>query len=193
MNEFFDFALRLLNQFAGGPGPIENNLVRFGLPAILWGGLLIVAWSRQREQDLPREKLLVWGFGLGFASALLMPENIIRSWWEQAPPVNENEWCSWVIESAKKLHVTGLALLWRFVQLGLIDKKTVIESERWRVIHESEEYRPRRFSLNFIETLSQGLEEGRISVRRTAALLDLSIDDLADLFREHDLEPPFDI
>ena len=72
MSRFFDFFLQLLSQFAGGPGPIENNLVRFGLPAVLWGALLVVAWSRQREQDLPREKLLVWGFGLGFASALLM-------------------------------------------------------------------------------------------------------------------------
>ncbi|MGC9334150.1 MAG: GAF domain-containing protein, partial [Anaerolineae bacterium] len=55
-----------------GPGPMENSLVRFGLTAILWGALLIVAWSRQRNQDLPREKLLVWGFGLGFTSAVLM-------------------------------------------------------------------------------------------------------------------------
>lgn len=72
MDTIFDFMLHLLSQFAGGPGLMENNLVRFLLPAILWGALLIVAWTRQREQDLPREKLLVWGFGLGVASALLM-------------------------------------------------------------------------------------------------------------------------
>jgi hypothetical protein len=70
--KFLDFLLRLLSQFAGGPGPMENNLVRFGLPAILWGALLIVAWSRQRQRELPREKLLVWGFGLGFGSQMLM-------------------------------------------------------------------------------------------------------------------------
>ena len=67
-----DFFLLLLRQFAGGPGPIENNLVRFGLPAILWGMLLLVAWSRQRTRVLPREKLLTWGFGLGFARELFM-------------------------------------------------------------------------------------------------------------------------
>ena len=72
MSRFLDFFLQMLSQFAGGPGPMENNLVRFGLPAVLWGALLIVAWSRQRDHDLPREKLLVWGFGLGFAGALLM-------------------------------------------------------------------------------------------------------------------------
>jgi nitrate/nitrite-specific signal transduction histidine kinase len=72
MSEVLEFFLRFLSQFAGGPGPMENSLVRFGLTAILWGALLIVAWSRQRNQDLPREKLLVWGFGLGFTSAVLM-------------------------------------------------------------------------------------------------------------------------
>ena len=46
--------------------------MRFGLPALLWLALLIVAWSRQRQQELPREKLLVWGFGLGLARELFM-------------------------------------------------------------------------------------------------------------------------
>jgi nitrate/nitrite-specific signal transduction histidine kinase len=67
-----DLLLLGLRQFAGGPGPPENNLVRFGLPAILWGVLLGIAWSRRRAQVLPREKLLVWGFGLGLARELYM-------------------------------------------------------------------------------------------------------------------------
>ena len=33
MTKLSDFILLLLNQFAGGPGPRENNLMRFGLPA----------------------------------------------------------------------------------------------------------------------------------------------------------------
>lgn len=72
MSEVLEFLLQLLSQFAGGPGPMENNLARFGLRAILWGALLIVARLRQRQKDLPRERLLAWGFGLGFAGALIM-------------------------------------------------------------------------------------------------------------------------
>jgi signal transduction histidine kinase len=72
MDTFLDLLLLGLCQFAGGPGPPENNLVRFGLPAMLWGMLLVVAWSRQRTRELPRERLLVWGFGLGFARELFM-------------------------------------------------------------------------------------------------------------------------
>ena len=72
MEQITDFVLLLLAQFAGGPGPRENNLIRFGLPAILWAVLLAVAWSRQRREELPREKLLVWGFGLALARELYM-------------------------------------------------------------------------------------------------------------------------
>jgi GAF domain-containing protein len=72
VTKLLDFILLLLSQFAGGPGPRENNLMRFGLPALLWGVLLVVAWLRQRQHDLPREKLLVLGFGLGLARELFM-------------------------------------------------------------------------------------------------------------------------
>ncbi len=72
MEGFVEYILLLLSQFAGGPGSIENNLMRFGIPAIMWGVLLVVAWSRQRESERPREKWLVWGFGPALARELLM-------------------------------------------------------------------------------------------------------------------------
>ena len=128
-----------------------------------------------------------------FASALLMPEAVLRKWWERAPDGNETEWRAWVFELANELHVTVPALLWRFVQLGMLEKSIVADSERWSTAHEMIEYKPRRFSLDFVKTLGQGIGEGRISVRRAAELVDLSIDELAELFREHSLEVPFDI
>lgn len=72
MEKFFDFVLLLISQFAGGTGQMENNLVRFSIPAVTYGALLLVAWSRQRESHPQRERLLVWGFGLGAASAIVM-------------------------------------------------------------------------------------------------------------------------
>ena len=71
-NEFLDFLVLLLNQFAGGPGSPANNLVRFGLPAdywpaftILWVAVILtlvlvvfalLAWVR-RTWSLPRRLL----------------------------------------------------------------------------------------------------------------------------------------
>jgi signal transduction histidine kinase len=72
VDQLSELLLQLLTQFAGGPGPAENNLVRFALPAVLWAILLYVAWSRQRHEDHPREKLLVWGFALGLLRELFM-------------------------------------------------------------------------------------------------------------------------
>lgn len=72
MNQPLEFLIQLLSQFAGGPGPPENNLVRFGLAAIFWGVLLLVAWNRQGQQQRPRERLLVAGFALAFFREMFM-------------------------------------------------------------------------------------------------------------------------
>ena len=66
MDSFYEFLLTLFAQFGGGPGPPENNLVRFGLAALCWGVLLIFTWAHQRGRDLPRERWLLIGFGLAF-------------------------------------------------------------------------------------------------------------------------------
>lgn len=67
-----NFLLLLIRQFAGGPGPVENNLVRFGSAAIFWLALLLIAWTRQKNQNLPREKLLIFGFGFALIRELIM-------------------------------------------------------------------------------------------------------------------------
>ena len=72
MSDLGEVLLIFIKQFAGGPGPPENNLMRFALPALLWGSLLFIAWRRQRVQHRPRERLLIWGFALGLTRELIM-------------------------------------------------------------------------------------------------------------------------
>jgi hypothetical protein len=48
-------------------------------------------------------------------------------------------------------------------------------------------------SLPFAEILAQAIAEGRVSVRRAAGLVSLTIEDLADLFRRNGIEVPFDV
>ncbi|MFZ5916655.1 MAG: GAF domain-containing protein [Chloroflexota bacterium] len=76
MKGLFDLLLVWMSRFAGGPGPKEDNLLRFSLPAVVWFVLFIIAWTRQRQHELPREKLLVWGFGLGLARELFMLSHV---------------------------------------------------------------------------------------------------------------------
>ena len=128
-----------------------------------------------------------------FASALLMPENTLRKLLKRAPHYGDTEWLTWVDESALKLRVSAPALQWRLVQLDLLPKKAVDNSHRLVIEDETVEERPRRFSSDFVRVLSHGIEDGRISVRRASALVSLSVDKLADLFREYSLEVPFEI
>ena len=71
MNDLLDFLLNFISQFAGGPGPPENNFVRFGLAAILWGILLATAWNRAHGESHERERLLLAGFGLALFRELI--------------------------------------------------------------------------------------------------------------------------
>ncbi len=72
MNTFWDYLLTVLTKYGGGAGGPPNELVRFSLTAIFFAILFYIAWSRQRQGDYPREKLLVWGFGLGLGRELFM-------------------------------------------------------------------------------------------------------------------------
>ena len=70
--DFFEYIIFVLNQFGGGAGGQENELVRFGLAAIFFAILFTLAWSRKQQGDFPREKLLLMGFGLGFVREFFM-------------------------------------------------------------------------------------------------------------------------
>ncbi|MBN1249744.1 MAG: PAS domain S-box protein [Anaerolineae bacterium] len=72
LSGFLDYVYLVLQQFAGGPGLVENNLMRFGVPAVCLAGLFLIAWSRQRETHSRRERWLLLGFGLGFLRESLM-------------------------------------------------------------------------------------------------------------------------
>ena len=93
MDRFFELLLQFIAQFAGGPGPAENNLVRFALPAVLWGILLYVAWSRQRHGEHPREKWLVWGFALGLFRELFLLVHLSLKMLNES---GHDVWCNFV-------------------------------------------------------------------------------------------------
>jgi signal transduction histidine kinase/ActR/RegA family two-component response regulator len=64
--------LGLLAQITGGQGGIRFGIVQFVVAAFLFGVLFAIAKRKYQLNHSPRERLLVWGFGLGFAREMFM-------------------------------------------------------------------------------------------------------------------------
>lgn len=131
-----------------------------------------------------------------FADAVLVPAAVLRrrdDWSKLSRP----ELIRQTHAAAEELHVTTDALRRRLVALGLLAKATARElpkppPRRSGGRTESTEL-PALFSKPFMDVIGRAIDRGRISVRRTARLLELTIDDLADLLRAHGLPCPFDL
>ncbi len=131
-----------------------------------------------------------------FAGAVLMPADTVARYadWselEQAGLIaNLNA-------AADALHVTASALKWRLVALGALTSASARAIPDCALRHngreEVENAPPTLFSRTFMETIGLAIGDGLLSVRRAAALLDLSVDDLSDLFEEHDIEQPVEL
>jgi XRE family transcriptional regulator, fatty acid utilization regulator len=52
---------------------------------------------------------------------------------------------------------------------------------------------PPLFSKTFISVIARAVDEGRVAVRRVSYLLGLAIDELADLFKAHGVDAPYDL
>jgi Zn-dependent peptidase ImmA (M78 family)/DNA-binding XRE family transcriptional regulator len=139
-----------------------------------------------------------------FAGALLMPEAVLDRYadWTRLP--GGDALTSLLDSTARSLQVTGTALKWRLVGLGHLSQEQAasIADEalrtrpRTRSVAESPaDYLevPPLFSRRFMEVLACALDEGRLSRRRAADLTGLMLEDLADLFRAHGLESPYDM
>lgn len=108
MNELIDFLINFISQFAGGPGPPENNLVRFGLAAILWGVLLATAWNRVRRESHVRERLLLAGFGLALFSELFKLGNLL---YKMLMGIEHGPLCAVLVPAEHALTLVSIVLI----------------------------------------------------------------------------------
>ena len=128
-----------------------------------------------------------------FAGALLMPKGLVTARWQER---KEKDIHKRLIETAKGLRVTALALKVRLAVLGVLtkaDQRGIQDSRLAAGRSEGEKVVPKRFSAEFVQRLHTGLAKGQLSVRRAAGLLDMTIENLADLFRGYKLSVPFDL
>jgi Zn-dependent peptidase ImmA (M78 family)/DNA-binding XRE family transcriptional regulator len=160
----------------------------------------LLTWEQMppehREAEIPRggKGRRVEQLADNFASALLMPERTLAPRWQARGTADIHLWLN---ATATELMVTAVALKWRLVQLGWLGKADLLEIHDARLTANGRPKhplpQPKRFSAEFVERLQEALARGALSVRRAASLLEVTIDDLADLFKDYGLPVPFDL
>ena len=127
-----------------------------------------------------------------FAGALLMPRRVLDLLWIAR---GQYELHAWINRTACGLGVSGQALFYRLKALGLIptEEELRIDFERlkWHGREQRASEKPKLYSPKFVNMLHRMLDGGWISVRRAAALLNCTIEDLVDLFRSYGKKAPF--
>ena len=132
-------------------------------------------------------------FANNFAAATLMPVGTLEKFgsWSN---LTEETLIAQLNVVAEELHVTSSALRWRLVALGEL-KSTVARSLPEEALRNNgrdavESELPALFSRPFVEVLGLAIDKGHVSIRRVASLLELTVEDMADLFMAHNVSNP---
>ena len=126
-----------------------------------------------------------------FAAAVLMPSaEVMRSGpWKK---FDADSLVARLNSVASTLEVTSSALRWRLVALGELPAARAREIPQASLRNngriEARLPPPPLFSKPFAEVLGMALQQGCVSVRRTAALVDASVDDLPEMLAAHGVE-----
>lgn len=132
-----------------------------------------------------------------FAGALLMPQAALEGL-ADGNGLEGDILVKKLLAAARTLQVTATAVKWRLVALGHLSAKAAraIDDRHLRSDGASDKLgatkAPPLFSRPFLEVVGQAVEQGRVSARRAADLVGLTLDDLADLFRQHGVAAPFE-
>src|SRR6266536_595831 len=127
-----------------------------------------------------------------FASAVLMPMTALERFWPVGGDV-----AAWLNATADALAVTATALKWRLVALERLESaqaKAIPDAALRNNGHEvAQGEPPPLFSRLFMEIIALAINEGQLSARRAADLLDMTIDDLAQLCATHGVAVALDL
>jgi Zn-dependent peptidase ImmA (M78 family) len=131
-----------------------------------------------------------------FASALLMPRAVLERHGEWSRLPEGDALIRRLRSTARALQVTTTALKWRLVALGHLSAKAargiddrLLRSDESKVKVDL----PALYSRRFMEVLARAINQGRVSARRAADLVSLTLEDLSDLFDQHGVKTPFEL
>ena len=131
-----------------------------------------------------------------FAAAVLMPLDALERFGGWSHLVEEDLILR-LNSVADDLHVTSSALRWRLValeELTAAAARSLPEPALRNNGHDAVEAPlPPLFSKPFAEVLGLAIGKGLVSVRRAAALLDATVEDLSQIFTAHEVEGPVEL
>jgi Zn-dependent peptidase ImmA (M78 family)/DNA-binding XRE family transcriptional regulator len=136
----------------------------------------IEAWETPRKKGNRVETLANC-----FASALLMPTDVMHARWAKR---GTQELTRWLVATAIQLQVSPIALQWRLVSLDLLTEGQVRPIPNDGVAAGEQ---PTLFSRKFVERVCGAVEAGQLSLRRAATLLDLSVYRFTELCKGYEL------
>ena len=121
-----------------------------------------------------------------FAAALLMP----RATLEKLIPPEQRMDVHYLERIAGELQVSNVALAFRLFNAKMIDMSTcdALRAVRLAKVHSET---PKLFSPSFATLLHDGITRGFVSARKAAKALSMTLDQLAELMREHGKTTPF--
>ena len=127
---------------------------------------------------------------VAFGRALMVPAQALASL-ESLDRLDDTNLVAKLNEAAEELGVETTALCSRLVATGQLSgaRSTQIESDLSRIERERARAEPPPLlSRPFAKVMATALEQGHVSVRRAAALVGGTIEDLRDLFQLHDVD-----
>lgn len=131
-----------------------------------------------------------------FAAALLMPARVVTELWMQRQAGEEDPAETVVAWMADEFKVSADAVAWRLHNLGFVDRHRELPSgtalARSNASGRRDPPRPPLFNREFVQRVRVALDEGTLSFRRAAQLLDLDSAGLADLIRSYGMQPPYE-
>lgn len=127
-----------------------------------------------------------------FAGGLLMPRHSLEASWKAHGDLEINDRLAAV---AHDMGVTAPAVRDRVTNLGWLSTQEKESINDARLTHsvKREGQPPPLFSKAFAERLHWGIDEGRLSARKAAQLLDISLSELEHLFHTYGMGVPFEL
>ena len=129
-----------------------------------------------------------------FAAALLMPAPALKPAWDSEADAGDMH--DRINKVARQFRVSSQACKWRLFNLDLLPRSELDGVDDWRLSGNGSarcggQERP-LFSASFVERLRVALDGGRLSVKRAAALLGVSVTLLAEILHAYGHETYFE-